>query len=232
MLTLFTYPRGFGQFSLSPYCVKAAAMLQLSGCEWERQDLSDPRKMPHAKLPVVKTENRLIHDSHNIRLYLEQQGARFDPDLTGRQLALAHALTRMAEEHLYFHLVMDRWVNKAVWPIVRSTYFQTVPRPLRNLVAGKLRRDLIRGLATQGLGRFTTEERFARAELDFQAVRSCLAGSDYLLGTQLSSADLSVWPMLAAIRGCPVPTRLSTRVADDTLLSNYIDRVEETVQLS
>ncbi len=43
MLMLYTFPAGFGQFSLSPFCVKAAALLKLSGLDWARRDLDDPR---------------------------------------------------------------------------------------------------------------------------------------------------------------------------------------------
>ena len=52
MLTLVTYPAGLGAFSLSPFCVKAALLLQTSGQPWQRRDSVDPRKTPHGKLTV------------------------------------------------------------------------------------------------------------------------------------------------------------------------------------
>lgn len=231
MVTLYTYPRGYGQFSLSPFCVKAAALLALSGQEWSRRDFVDPRKMPHGKLPVLDTKERLVADSYNIRRYLETQGANFDPDLSDTQRAQAHGLTRMAEEHLYFQLVLDRWGNDAVWPRIREDYFASVPALLRRPVTNGLRRSLMQGLKTQGIARFSPEERLARVEQDLRAIQAYLWQGAFLLGDRPTSADLSVGPMLAAIRATPVKTPLSRRVAEDAQLSDYIDRLEAAVPL-
>lgn len=62
MLTLLTYPSAFGLFSASPFCVKTAYMLQLAGLHWRRSDMVDPRQMPHSKLPVLRTPERLVPD--------------------------------------------------------------------------------------------------------------------------------------------------------------------------
>lgn len=231
MLMLYTYPRGFGQFSLSPFCVKAAAYLKLSGLDWTRRDLDDPRKMPLAKLPVLNAEQRLIPDSHNIRRYLESRGAVFDADLGDTQRAQSHALIRMAEEHLYFNLVLDRWGDDRVWPTIRDVYFAKVPALLRRPVADGLRRKLLRGLSTHGIARFTPGERLARVEEDLRAIQTCLWQGPYLMGNRPCSADLSVGPMLAAIRATPVATPLARRVAEDAQLSDYIDRLEDAVPL-
>ena len=122
MLTLLTYPSAFGLFSASPFCVKTALMLQHSGQVWQRSDMLDPRKMPHQKLPVLRTPERLIPDSDLIRHWLEQKGAEFDQGLSDVEKAQSRALVRMAEEHLYFHIVLDRWGNDEVWPILRETF--------------------------------------------------------------------------------------------------------------
>ncbi len=54
MLTLLTFPAGFGDFSPSPFCTKAAYLLQMSGQTWQRRDISDRRKTPMGKLPELK----------------------------------------------------------------------------------------------------------------------------------------------------------------------------------
>ncbi len=231
MVTLLTYPKGFGQFSLSPFCVKAAYLLALSGQDWARQNLNDPRRMPHAKLPVLRTEDRLVADSHNIRGWLESRGADFDPGLNDLQKARSLALTRMAEEHLYFHVVLDRWGNDDVWPTIRETYFKEMPALLRRPVTNALRRSLMRGLNTHGIARYTPQERMARCEQDLQAIQTHLWQSPFLMGNRPTSADLSVGPMLAAMKSTPVETALSRRIAQDAQLSDYIDRLEEAVPL-
>lgn len=231
MLTLLTYPAAFDQFSLSPFCVKAAYLLQLSGHPWRREDLKDPRKMPHQKLPVLKTDQRLIADSGSIRLWLETQGANFDPDLTDVQKAYSRALIRMAEEHLYFHVVMDRWGNDDVWPTIRETYFDMIPGLLHKPITNRMRKSLLQGLNTQGIARFAHQERTERLLADLTALRSLLMQSPFLFGDRPTAADLSVAPMLAAMRATPVPTELVTRIANDGILFGYLTRMTEAVPL-
>ena len=151
MLTLLTYPRNAEVFSLSPFCVKAALLLNHAQAKWQRQDLRDPRKMPHQKLPVLRVGQELISDSANIRRYLEAEGAEFDPGLGKRERAQAHSLIRMAEETLYFFVVRDRWDNDAVWPTIRDNYFQEVPFLLRRPVTGAYGDRCIKGCSSRVL---------------------------------------------------------------------------------
>ena len=231
MLTLLTYPANKDQFSLSPFCVKAAYLLQISGLPWQRQDLKDPRKMPHQKLPVLKTDQRLIGDSENIRTWLEAQGSDFDPGLSDLQKALSRALIRMAEEHLYFHVVMDRWANNDVWPTIRETYFDAIPGLLRKPVTNGLRKTLLKGLNTQGIARFSPQERTTRLEADLSALEILLVQNPFLLGDQPTAADLSVAPMLAAMQTTPARTAPVTRVANAAVLTDYLTRMTDAVPL-
>ena len=231
MLTLLTYPSGFGQFSLSPFCVKAAYLLAASGQVWKRQDLFDPRKMPHSKLPVLRTPQGLIPDSTKICNWLQSNGAEFEAGLSDLQKAQSHALIRMAEDHLYFHLVMDRWGNDAVWPTIRDTYFTSVPSIMRRPVSNGLRRQVMKGLAFEGVARFSPTERADRCEQDLEAIKTHLWHGSFLMGDNPSLADYSIGPILAAMRTTPVATELSRRVENDTQLTDYIDRLESTVPL-
>ncbi|WP_037315483.1 glutathione S-transferase family protein [Ruegeria halocynthiae] len=232
MLTLLTYPSAFGLFSASPFCVKTALMLQQSGQAWRRSDMLDPRKMPHQKLPVLRTPERLVPDSDLIREWLEAQGADFDQGLTDVQKAQARTLTRMSEEHLYFHIVLDRWGNDAVWPILRAMFFAEIPALIRKPVSGAIRKSVLRGIRTQGIGRFSPAERLDRVERDLEAISAYLWQSPFLLGEHPTSADMSVGPMLAAMRATPADTPLTRRIKQDNLLNSYVDRMEEALPLA
>lgn len=232
MLTLLIYPSAFGLFSASPFCVKAAYMLKLSGLRWQRSDLLDPRKMPHGKLPVLRTPERLMPDSDTIRTWLESQGAEFDAGLTDLQKGQSRALIRMAEDHLYFQLVMDRWGNDDVWPVLRDTFFTTVPRIIRGPVSKSIRKSVLKGLHTQGVSRFSEQERLDRTERDLEAITAFLWHKPFLLGEAPTSADLSVAPMLAAMRATPARTRLRDRIARDKVLTDYIRRMDESIALT
>ncbi|MGR3502000.1 glutathione S-transferase family protein [Pseudaestuariivita sp.] len=231
MLTLLTYPAAAGVFSLSPFCVKAALLLQHSGQPWQREDVQDPRKTRYGKLPVLRAGTEVIADSDTIRAWLEARGADFDAGLSASQKAHSRAVIRMAEEHLYFILMLDRWGDPKVWPTIRDTYFTAIPPGLRHVIAGGLRRSVIKGMQVQGLGRFTPEERLARAEQDLTALSALLDANAFLFGPEVTAADLSVAPMLDAMRSTPVETALSRRVGGDPTFTAYLDRVAAAVPL-
>ncbi|MEX0306123.1 MAG: glutathione S-transferase family protein [Ruegeria sp.] len=232
MLTLLTFPSAFGLFSASPFCVKTALMLQTSGQRWQRSDLLDPRKMPHQKLPVLRTPERLIPDSDLIRGWLESQGAEFDSGLNDLQKAQSRALIRMAEEHLYFQIVQDRWANDEVWPVLRDTFFTVIPALIRKPVSNSIRKAVIKGLEFQGVSRFSPTEREDRLERDLEAISTYLWQSPYLMGEKPTSADMSVGPMLAAMRATPSDTPLTRRIKQDKMLTSYLDRMEQAIPLS
>jgi glutathione S-transferase len=131
----------------------------------------------------------------------------------------------MAEEHMYFHIVMDRWGNDDVWPIVRDEYFAAIPKVLRGFVTNKLRKDCLRGMDAQGLGRLSAKERMDRIEPDLRAITTRLWHGPFLFGDQPTAADLSVAAMLSNMRATPGKSLLKTRIAEDEILCRYIDRM-------
>ncbi|WP_300056630.1 glutathione S-transferase family protein [uncultured Roseobacter sp.] len=227
MITLLTYPPAFGQFSGSPFCIKAAHLLNLSGQRWRRENTLDPRMMPHQKLPVIRAEDQLIADSDMIRSYLEAQGARFDSGLSEMDKSTSRAFIRMAEEHLYFHIVLDRWGDDLAWPEIRETYFASVPKLVRRMVARRIRKNLLAAMYVQGLGRFTPEQRLARLEPDLEAIVTRLWQNRFLFGDRPTAADASVGPMLGAAISSPGETALSNRIKENAVLMGYVSRVEE-----
>lgn len=227
MMTLLTFPPAFGQFSASPFCTKAAVLLNWSGLSWKREDTMDPRKMPHQKLPVLRIKDQLIADSDTIRAYLENKGTRFDAGLSEMDKATSRAFIRMAEEHIYFHLVLDRWGNEAAWPHLRDTYFAALPGLVRGVISNKVRKDVIRSVRAQGLGRLTPEQRSARLEPDLNAIMTRLWQNRFLFGDHPTAADASVGPMLGAIAATPGGTPLSSRIRENAVLMGYVARIEE-----
>lgn len=229
MPTLVIYPPAFGAPSASPFCVKALYLLNLSGLDWQRQDTSDPRKWPKGKLPAMLVEDEVIGDSDNIRTWIEEQGAQLDTGLSDLDRATSRAFIRMVEEHMYFHLVLDRWGDKVVWPIIRDTYFGQLPKVIRGLVTHGLRKSLLKGMDAQGLGRLTAGERLERIEPDLKAITTRLWQGPYLFGSTPTAADASVAAMLGAIISTPGGTALSRRVKEDVILLEYVNRVAKAL---
>jgi glutathione S-transferase len=231
MITLLTFAPMFGEAAASPFCVKAIWLLTMSGQDWQREDLFDPRKMPKGKLPAIRlADGSLIHDSDNIRTHLESLGTDFDAGLSDMERATSRALIRMAEEHMYFHIVLDRWGDDAVWPVIREAYFNSIPKLLRGIVTNKLRRDCLKGMDHYGLGRLTPSERIDRIEPDLKAITTRLWHGPFLFGETPTAADASVAAMLSNMRATPGKTMLKTRVAEDEILCRYIDRMQAAMK--
>jgi len=225
MITLLTFRPAFGQPAASPFCVKAIGMLNIAGVAWQREDMDDPRKMPNQKLPVIRVNGELIADSENIRTYLEAQGADFDPGLSDDQKAQSRAIIRMAEEHMYFYQLLDRWDDDAVWAILQEEFFGFLPKLLRGLIGGRIRAGTLAATRAQGVGRLSKAERLERVEHDLRAITALLT-DQFLFGDQITAADLSVAAILQGMIGTPVATPLQQRVAQDPTLSAYVDRVK------
>ncbi|WP_424977652.1 glutathione S-transferase family protein [Leisingera sp. S232] len=231
MLSLLTFPAGFGLFSISPFCIKSAMMLVLSGQPWRRSDMLDPTSMPHQKLPVLETPLGKIADSEGIRDWLEGEGADFDQGLNSAARAHARAWVRLAENHLGLHLLQMRWNDDAVWPEVRDEIFEAVPEAVREEVSSPVRTEIQAGLQWQGLARFTETERMHRLEKDLQPIAELASANPFLLGDRISSADLSIAPFLVSMLQTSKASAVSKRLRDDKILCAYLSRVFETVPL-
>lgn len=230
MYQLITYRAGYDAFSFSPFCIKAAWLLNVAGVVWERQDENDPRKYPHAKLPCLRDGDHLIHDSANIQAFLEGQGADFWGATSARDKALGHALIRMAEEHMYFYIVIDRWMDETGWPHIREAYFSDIPKLLRGPITGKIRKDLRKALSNRGLLRMSKAERAAALDADLQALTTLLTDHDFLLGDQPTLPDYTVGAMLVSMQKGPIDTEQTKRISNDPVMMAYVGRMVAACQ--
>ncbi len=232
MIKLLTFPSHYGLFSASPFCVKVRHLLHFSGVEWERKDLQDPRKMPKGKLPVIALDDgTLIEDSSNIYNYLESLDIDFMPGLSEEQKAASHALIRMAEEHLLFILLLDRWGDDTTWPAFRDRVFTAIPKLMRPFVANMIRKKLLAGMNAQGIGRLNEKERLERAEHDFQALLTYLSKSKFLMGDHITLADIAILPILESMAVGEEDTILRKRIKNDARFMEYIKQANKELGL-
>lgn len=229
MLTLLTFAATRTEPSMSPFCVKAMCLLDMAGETWERKDLFDPTKMPMAKLPVLKTKDRLIPDSAQIQAFLEARGAEFYPWLDAEQRGQAHALIRMVEEHLRPGLAYDRWLDGRCWPLMRKEIFGALPAPLRAFVPGRVRAQVARDLRAHGIARFSPADRLARLGADLAALTVQLGEKPYLMGPDPTAADAATVPVLSMIRDLPGDTELRRALRGNAALMAYADRGRATI---
>ncbi len=225
MLKLIAFPASFEEPSASPFCVKAMCLLEMSGQTWSAKFTSDPRRAPNGKLPVLDHDGQLIADSDAIRTHLENTFEfDFDAPLDSQQSAISRAIIRMVEEHLYFVMICDRWLNEENWAQYKKVFFGHMPFLLNFIVPKLARKQAIAQVMGQGIGRRSPAARAASAEADVLVLQALLGDKAFLFGDTPSAADATVIPMLRAISAVPVPTATSELVNGLDAIKNYLER--------
>src|SRR5262249_57108985 len=106
------------------------------------------------KLPYIDDGGETIADSTFIRLHLEKKyGVDFDRGLDPAQRAAAWAFDKMLQDHLYWILVIDRWMDDGNFASAPRNFFRPVPAPLRPLVVTVVRRKVRNYASAHGMGR-------------------------------------------------------------------------------
>jgi glutathione S-transferase len=228
MLTLLSHQGGGGLYSLSPFCTKAAYLLEMSGQPWQREDFSDLAATPHHKLPVLREGGQLIPDSEGIRRFLESKGADFDAGLSALQKAHARQIIRMVDESLILRLLCARWFEPAGWQALRQTIFADAPAE----VVDHFRAGVLAGLHFTGITRFGKEERLLRLDQDLTALTATLGDQPFLFGDAPTAADCSLAPMVEALSRFPADPETAERAAKHSALVAYADRVAQHFALA
>ncbi|KAB2911044.1 MAG: glutathione S-transferase family protein [Hyphomicrobiaceae bacterium] len=202
MITLFTFGPAFGLPDPSPFVTKAWVLLQMSGLPF-RNDTRGFRKAPKGKLPYIDDEGTIVADSSFVRMHLEERhGVDFDKGLAPAERGIAWAFEKMCEDHLYWALVHDRWMNDANFDRGPRQFFAIAPAPLRPLVIAMVRRGVRRDLHGQGIGRHSREEIAKLAARGIDAIAAQLGDKPYLMGSAPCGADATIFACVAGLL-CP-----------------------------
>ena len=227
MLELVTLPPAFGMRNVSPFCLKAELLLSALDLPFRHSEEADPRKAPKGKLPFLITDQGTIADSELIVTYLDDvtQGRVYE-GLSPEQKAQGFALTRLAEDHLYWIMVASRWLDDAWWPNIIDGFFHIAPKPVRPLVAGLARRQVRQTYHLHGLGRHSLEEQRSFAMRDLQALEDAVPESGFLYSEAPGVFDFTVAAMMAGIYDNQPATWLTVLAQDYRGLHAYTERVQ------
>ncbi len=189
-IELFQPEPALGVPNPSPACVKLEAWLRLTGIEYRVVPSPDPRKGPKKKVPWIKDGDMLIGDSMFIIDHLKAtRGVDPDAGESARDAAIALALTRQIEEHLYWIMVYSRWIDPVGWPIVKPLFFSILPPVIRTIVPAMLRGKLRTMLKAQGLMRHSHDEIYAIGGRDLAAISDLLGEASYFGGAEPTTVD-------------------------------------------
>jgi len=225
MITLYTFGPNFGLPDPSPFVVKAEVLLKMAGLPY-RTDTTGFKKAPKGKLPYIDDDGTIVCDSTFIRFHLEEKHhIDFDKGLSPAERGVAWAFEKMCEDHLYWVMIYERWIDNANFDAGPRRFFSVVPAPLRPLVVTMVRRQFRRNLWGHGLGRHTDEEVTQLAERAIASLTDFLGDKSYLMGERVCGADATLFPFVAGFLSRTFKTPIRTAVEQRSNLVAYSDRM-------
>jgi glutathione S-transferase len=227
MITLWQFVPAMGVPNASPFCMKVETWLRLAGLQYRTRKALAPRQAPLGKLPYVEYQGRKIPDSSCILRELSAaQGVDLDAALDPRSLAIAHACSRMVEEHLYWVMVYARWIDPAHWMQLKRAFFAGLPAVARGPVAALVRRKMVRDARGHGLALHPAQEIYRRGAEDIAALAALLGEQPYMMGPQTTTLDATVYAFLANCWEVTLDTPLKAAVGQHPNLVSYCARMK------
>lgn len=226
MITLHGFGPAFGLPDPSPFVTKAEVLLKMAGLPYEKKR-GDFKTNPKGKIPYLIDEGKMVPDSTLIRFHIEQKyGFDFDAGADKHAVAAGWAFEKLCEDHLYWPIVIQRWMDDGNFERGPAMFFKEVPAPLRGLIVWMVRRKVKRNLHGQGFGRYSAEEGRAIVVRAYAAIATYLEGRDYLGGAQPIGSDAALFPFLASAL---VPTIFTGYSGDEAkkfpVLAAYVERM-------
>ncbi len=225
MITLYTFGPYFGLPDGSPFVTKALLLLKMSGLAFT-ENRNGYAKAPKGKLPYIEDGGEKIADTCFIRLHIENKyHFDFDEGLSREQKAIGWAIEKMCEEHLYWVLIVDRWLDPENYKKGPSHFFDSMPAAIRPVIAAIVRRKIRRDAYGQGLLRHSESERARLAKRDIDALAELLGDKPFMFGDAPRGLDATVGAFVMGIL-CPVFNTAGRAAAEGhPNLVAYRDRV-------
>jgi glutathione S-transferase len=224
-ITLHRFAPFLGAPDSSPFVIKTMLLLKLAGLPFNDVP-ANPLKAPKKLLPYLEDEGTTVADSALIRRHIERKyGFDFDAALTPEQKAVAWAVERMCEDHLYFAMLEARWLDPVAFKKGVGTMFGVVPLPLRPIAKVMLRRANAARLHGHGLGRHTKADIAMLAVRDIDALAAILGDKPYLMGEKPCGSDAFVFGIVTSILTPALDNALRGAMQKRANLVAYRDRM-------
>lgn len=222
---------GFGPFlgapDSSPFVIKTMVLLKLAGLDY-RVVRGNPLRAPKKLLPYIQDGGVTVADSTLIRSHLERTyGVDLDAGLSAEQRAVAWAVERLCEDHLYFAMLHARWMDRGNFTKGVGTMFGVIPAPVRPIAKVMLRRMNAARLHGHGLGRQAPSDRIALAVRDIDALAAILGTKRHVMGDAPCGADATVFAFVESILTPPLNDPLRSAMQSHDNLVAYRDRLTQ-----
>ena len=225
MITLYTFGPRFGLTDPSPFVMKADTLLRMAKLPF-KTDNKGFGKAPKGKLPYIKDGDSLVADSTFIRWYLEDTyGVDFDRGLSLEERAVGWAFEKLAEDHLYWIILDERWNRDANFEKGPATFFAAIPAPVRPFVKRMVRKQLKKQVHAQGIGRHKEDERVALGAKAIDAISDYLGAKPFFMGAEPTGVDATIFSFVAGTL-CPLfESGVRTVAEKRPNLSAYVGRM-------
>ncbi|ARG96975.1 glutathione S-transferase family protein [Legionella micdadei] len=226
MITLYQFPGIWGLPNASPFCLKVETYLRMAEIPFEIRFVRDPRKAPKGKLPFIKIDGKTLADSEMIIDYLKRKFGDFlDRNLNKEQKALTVILDNTFAERLYWIMVYMRWQYEPNWPVVKKAFFDKMPALSKLVIPTVVRKNILKTLYSQGIGRHKYEEILEMGYRTLDAIADLLGEKKYFHGNEPSTIDAIAFPFLANIVWVPYVDALKTHLNKHENVLRFCDRM-------
>jgi glutathione S-transferase len=108
----------------------------------------------------------------------------------------------------------------------RQVFFGGIPSMVRDLIAGRIRREIRRSLVAQGMGRHSREEIYEIGKADLNAISLWLGDKSFFMGATPTSLDAIAYAFLANILVPPLESPLKDHAISLPNLRAYCERMK------
>ncbi|XP_055859616.1 failed axon connections homolog isoform X2 [Biomphalaria glabrata] len=189
---LFQWQRGPYAPSVSPFPLKLETYLRMSKIPYQNDYSGKFSKK--GKTPFIIYNGENIPDSQFCIEYLNKK-LNIDNNkyLNQTDRAVATAFQAMIDEHLYWTMVVFRWVYNKEQEIIKNYVIRS---PLLRIYLNRL---VYKQTYDQGIGRHSPEEVKHIMLTDLQALSDYLGDKPFLMGDNPCDVDCSAFGLLAQI---------------------------------
>jgi len=230
MIKVYGFGPSFGLPDPSPFVVKVANYLRMIDIPFELLP-GNTRTAPKGKLPYIDDGGTVVSDSSFVIDYLRKKYKDLDVGVSAHERALATAYKSMLEEHLYFVMVTQRWKEDRGFEILKTGLIGTlqkggVPGFAVSFVSNLIRKQVIKTVNAQGMGRHSPSEIEEMAVTMLDSVSELLGDHKYFLGEVPRSVDATVFAFLWLILGAPYEGRVKQHTQSKANLVAYTEQMK------
>ncbi|MFO0657829.1 MAG: glutathione S-transferase family protein [Polyangia bacterium] len=228
MVKLYGFGAGLGLPDPSPFVVKVAHYLRMIAVAYE-PCAGNARKAPKGKLPYIEDSGAVVADSSFILDHLRKKYQDLDAGMSAQDRALAVAVKALLEEQLYFVMVTQRWKEDRGFAVLQKGLAEILrkaglPSFAITTVAGLIRKQVIKTVNAQGMGRHSEQEVEDIGIASLESLSELLGDKKNFLGDAPRSIDATVFAFLWLILAAPYENAVKAYAQSKTNLVAYTER--------